>query len=295
MIDSERLRSFIAFAEELNFTRAALRLHLSQPALHVQIRKLGEDVGAPLYTRAGRALALTSQGRELLGFARELRDRTDTFLKGLGQPGPRQVVLAAGEGTLLYLLGEAIRKAARLPGVNLRVLTRDREGTLAALGSGETHLGVTTLDVVPEGLSATLLRRAGMLLVMPRGHRLAGKRRVGLADLAGERLILPPAARPHRQQVARALASAGVAWELALEATGWEVMLHYASLGVGLAIVNDTCRLPRGAVARPLPALPALQYYVLHKARLGLAPPAEALRALIVEAFARPALGARGR
>jgi DNA-binding transcriptional LysR family regulator len=107
MIDS-RLASFLAFGEELNFTRAAARLHLSQPALHVQIRKLAEDVGDPLYRRVGRALELTPAGRELLGFGRELRDRTDSFLASLRGASPQRVVLAAGEGALLYSLGPAI-------------------------------------------------------------------------------------------------------------------------------------------------------------------------------------------
>jgi DNA-binding transcriptional LysR family regulator len=283
MIDSGRLTSFIAFAEELNFTRAAARLHISQPALHVQIGKLAEDVGASLYRRVGRALELTVQGRELLGFGREVRERTDNFLASMNGGSAQRVVLAAGEGTLLYGLGPAIRRAAQLPDVKLQVLTRDREGTLAALANAEAHLGVTALDVVPETMTATLLRRAGMLLVMPSGHRLGRKRRVRLADLAGERLIVPPPSRPHRQLVARSLADAGIDWEVALEATGWEVMLHYAALGVGLAIVNDICRIPRGAVARPLAGLPALSYYVLHRSHLGLSAPAERLRRLIIE------------
>jgi DNA-binding transcriptional LysR family regulator len=287
MIDAGRLTSFIAFAEELNFTRAAARLHLSQPALHVQIKRLGEDLGAPLYRRVGRALELSAQGRELLGFGRELRERTDRFLASLKGPSPERVVLAAGEGILLYGLSAAIRKTAQLPGVKVQVLTRDRDSTLAALATAEAHVGVTALEVVPDGLEATPLRRVGMVLVLPAGHKLARKRRVRLADLAGERLIVPPAHRPHRQMLARALASAGVAWEVALEASGWEVMLHYAALGVGLAIVNDICRIPRGAVARPLPELPALSYYVLHRRHLGLSAPAQALRAQIIETLGR--------
>jgi DNA-binding transcriptional LysR family regulator len=168
------------------------------------------------------------------------------------------------------------------------VLTRDREGTLAALSSAEAHIGVTALDTVPDTMSATPLRRVGMLLVMHRGHRLARKRRVRLADLAGERLIVPPAGRPHRDLVTRALASAHVDWEPALEAAGWEVMLHYAALGVGLAIVNDICRIPSGATARPLAEIPALRYYVLHRRQLPLAPPAARLRGLIVAALSPP-------
>src|SRR5688572_6965708 len=173
MLDAARLESFIAFGEELNFTRAAVRLHLSQPALHVQIKRLGEEIGAPLYRRIGRAISLTAQGQQLLAFARELRERTEGFLSELGGKAPRNVVLAAGEGTLLYALGPALRKAAQLPGANIRVLTRDRDGVLAALAASEAQLGVTALDVVPEIFAATQLRRVGMLLVMPRGHRLA--------------------------------------------------------------------------------------------------------------------------
>ena len=286
MIDSTRLSSFVAFAEELNFTRAAARLHISQPALHVQIQKLAEEVGAPLYRRVGRALELTGQGREVLAFGRELHQRTETFRASLAGHSAERVVLAAGEGALLYVLGPAVRKMARTSGVLLRVLTRDRDGTLAALASAEANLGVTALEVVPESLQATLLRRAGMLVVVPRTHRLARKRRVALADLARERLIVPPANRPHRQFIARALDAAGVPWEVAVEAGGWELMLNYAAAGVGLAVVNDICRIPAGAVARPLSGMPALSYYLLHSKRAPLMPGAAELKRLIGEAFA---------
>jgi len=76
MIRSEWLTAFIGFAEELNFTRAAARMHLSQPAFHVQIRRLSEAMGVTLYERRGRNLVLTPHGRELLAFARDSRDRT---------------------------------------------------------------------------------------------------------------------------------------------------------------------------------------------------------------------------
>jgi DNA-binding transcriptional LysR family regulator len=293
MID-QRLRSFIVFGEELNFTRAGTRLHVSQPALHVQVKRLEAEVGFPVYQRVGRSIVLTPQGRALLAFARDLRERSDAFLAELGGATPQRLVLAAGEGVLLYALGPALRQAAQWPDVKLRVLTRDREGTLAAVAAAEAHLGVTALDTAPEHVAATPLRRVGMLLVMPRGHRLARKRRVRLADLAGERLIVPPAGRPHRELVTRALASAGVEWEPALEAAGWEVMLHYAALGVGLAIVNDICRVPAGATARPLSEIPALRYYVLHRTQLPLSPPAEHLRRLIIETLAARERRARG-
>jgi DNA-binding transcriptional LysR family regulator len=62
------------------------------------------------------------------------------------------------------------------------------------------------------------------------------------------------------------LANAGVAWRVAVEAGGWELMLHFASLGIGLAIVNGCCRLPPGLVAKPLEELPRVRYQVLQRA-----------------------------
>jgi len=285
MIRSEWLASFIAFAEEMNFTRAAARLHVSQPAFHVQIRKLGETLGASLYERAGRGLVLTAKGRELLAFARESRDETDAFLERFsGEGSLGTTVLAAGEGTLLYVLGSSLHAHA-VQGARLRILTRDRDGTVEALATREAHLGVAALEVVPDGLRATRLRRAGMVLAMPRGHRLARAGRVHLRDLAGERLIVPPPEARHRQTLTRVLGGAGIDWEVALEASGWPLMLEYTRLGVGLAIVNDICRLPTGTTSVPIPDLPAIDYYLLESAGRRRAPTVESLRAVIIGAF----------
>jgi DNA-binding transcriptional LysR family regulator len=287
MIRSEWLEAFIAFAEELSFTRAAARMHISQPAFYVQIQRLAETVGVPLYERRGRNLVLSPQGGELLAFARDARDRDDGFRARLGGlPGQALVVLAAGEGVLLYVLGKPLRQAAAGGDLRLRILTRDRARTLAALSAGEAHLGVAAMEVVGDGVQATRVHRAGMMLVMPAAHRLARQRRVRLKDLAGERLIVPPAESAHRQMLSRALGAAGVAWEIALEATGWPLMLDYARLGAGLAVVNDICPPPRGTVARPLPELPAIDYHVMHRSGAALSPQAERLRALIKDAFA---------
>jgi DNA-binding transcriptional LysR family regulator len=288
MLRSEWLTSFIAFAEELSFTRAAARLHISQPAFHVQIRKLGEALGATLYERAGRGLVLTTKGRELVAFARETRDETEAFLARFsGERAEPTTVLAAGEGTLLYVLGPALRSHLAGRGARLRILTRDREGTIAALAAREAHLGVAALEVVPDGVRATRVRRAGMMVVMPRGHRLARHSRAALRDLAGERLIVPPPEARHRQTLTRVLGAAGVEWEIALEASGWPLMLEYARLGAGLAIVNDVCRLPAGTTARPVPELPAIDYYVLEPSAGRRSAPVDELRAVIIEAFKR--------
>src|SRR5688500_7316736 len=140
MIHSEQLRAFLAFGEAQNFTRAAERLHISQPALHVQIKKLGESLGVPLYARRGRRLELTVAGNTLLAFAREQQERTATLIADLKLERREDVVvLAAGEGTFLYLLGDALKSFQRVGRAQLRVLTRDREAAVAAVQLGEAH------------------------------------------------------------------------------------------------------------------------------------------------------------
>jgi LysR family transcriptional regulator, low CO2-responsive transcriptional regulator len=78
---------------------------------------------------------------------------------------------------------------------------------------------------------------------------------------------VPPDGRPLRSIVAAALLSAGVRWEVAVEAVGWPLTLHFVQLGAGLAIVNAICRLPAGVVSRPVPALPSTHYWLLGKPR----------------------------
>jgi DNA-binding transcriptional LysR family regulator len=282
MLDGESLAAFVVFAEQLNFTHAAALLHVSQPALHTRIRKLGEQLGVPLYRREGRALALTDAGREVVRFARELEGQTRELHDALHGARPTApVTLAAGEGSFLYLLGEPIRRFVRRGEAPLRLLTRDREQTLEALRRGEAQLGVAVLEVLPDDLECTVLCEVPQLLVMPSDHPLARKRKLRLEHLAGERMIIAPRNRPHYQTFAKAMLDAGVGWELAVETHGWPAMLHCVRLGLGLAIVNGSVKLPRGCVGRPVPELPTTRYWLLHAARISSA--AKTLADLIQE------------
>lgn len=280
------LRSFACFAEHLNFTRAAKVLHLSQPALHVQIARLSSELGVPLYSKRGRTLVLTPQGSRLLAFARDADLRAKTFVAELqGAPVDHPVVLASGEGAYLYLLSDALkafRKRSRSP---LSLLTRDQAGTLEAVRNGDADLGVAALESAPQDISLVIERLCDIdqVVVMPRSHPLAKKRAVQLVDLQGTALVVPKAGRPHRAMLARALESAGVRWEVAVEANGWELIVHFATLGLGLAVVNAFCRIPAGMVARPVRGLPSVRYSIFGRRNAFRSTATEMLRALIVE------------
>jgi len=288
MVNAEWVRAFVTFAETLNFTHAAARLHISQPALHVQIRKLGESLQAPLYVRHGRSLTLTAEGRKVLAFGREQEERTARLIDDVtGTPRDTGVVLAAGEGTFLHLLSGPLRAFQRGKGSKLRVLTRDREQALSAVQLGEAHLAVTVIDDIPPEVISRRVAKVGAAVVMPRNHPLARKRSIAIRDLRDEPLIAPPAGRPLRATLAQAWAAADQPLSPAVEANGWELMMRFAELGLGVAIVNDFCSPPRGTVRRPLSGLPSLQYQLLRLRAREQSAAALALEAAII-ASTRP-------
>src|ERR1043166_6139126 len=93
----EWLEAFIVFAERLSFTRAAQALHISQPALHVQIARLSDALGASLYRRDGRVLVLTPQGLDTLRLARDIRDRAHELAEVVRTGGSARPVMRSEE------------------------------------------------------------------------------------------------------------------------------------------------------------------------------------------------------
>jgi DNA-binding transcriptional LysR family regulator len=280
----EWLFAFVVFAEHLNFTRAAAVLHISQPALHVQIKKLAGSVGRPLYRRDGKSLSLTPEGRHLAAFGREVQERGRSVLEELrGQPRSGPVVLASGQGAFLYLLGPAIRRFPKQTWP-LRMVSMPGPQAIESVREARAHLCVAALpgDGAPADLGCEVLRSVGQSVIVPSSHRLARRRSLRPADLADEQLVVAPAGSPHRVMLTQLLESASVTWTVAVEATGWELMLQFARYGVGIAVVNDFCPAPRGMRSIPLEGAPTIAYHLVSRPGL-TSPGAATMRELIVE------------
>ncbi len=269
MIETSQLRAFASFAEDTNLSRAARRLHLSQPAVHAQIRRLSEELGTALYRRSGRGLVLTPEGVLVAAFARDADERTKGLLARLrGELAPQRVVLAAGSGALLYVIAEGLRAFLRRRAVRVDLLTVDAASAIAAVRSGLAHVGVAVCSTPPEDLAVHRLADVEQILVVPKGHALARahRSRCTLESLTGERLVAPPEGRPHRDMLDAALHARGVRVEIGAVAQGWELTLRLVELGFGVAVVNGCCRLPRGLVSRPLRELPKVSYVAFTRA-----------------------------
>lgn len=271
---SDWLEAFLIFSDALNFTRAAERLHISQPALHVKIGKLSEHIGKPVYQKAGRNLLLTAEGQQLQAFARDHVEQADHFLRILRNGSAEQeVCLSAGEGTFLYLLGDAVSSFMKQSSSKLKIRTGNHREIVENVLSGDAHIGITPMDAEHDNLISAHYSQVGQVLVMPKAHPLVAKPKIGLKSLKGERLIVPPESRPHRILINRLLMDLQVDWHVSVEVSGWELMLNFVKRGMGLAIVNEFCNIPAGLVARPLPEFPSLQFKLI-KRRHGMSNPA---------------------
>jgi DNA-binding transcriptional LysR family regulator len=260
-LEADGLRSFAVFAEHRNFTAAAAALRISQPSLHVKIRRLGEALGVDLYERHGRQLSLTPAGEALAALALDTRRRLDDFLRELHNAATA-FTITAGRGTFRWVLPAAMRRIGNA-GRRLQVITADRDSAIATLVSGRADLAVIAYDPPPLDLEAVEIAVYPQILVIGSGHPLARRARVRLADLAGLDLVVPPVGRPHRRALERALLEAGTAWRPVAEVDGWDLLVQFAALGMGATVVNGCVDVPEGLTAVPIRDLPTVRYWAV--------------------------------
>lgn len=271
LLEADAVHAFGVFAAHRNFTTAAAALRISQPSLHVKIGKLAAGLGVPLYRRSGRTLVLTPAGQRLAAYAADVARRAEDLLRELRQT-PTTLTVAAGRAALLWVIGDAIR-TARARGQRIQVITADSDAALAALADGRADVAVTGYDPPPRQVRATQIAAYPQILVVDSGHPLAGRTRLRLRDLAGLDLVVPPAGRPHRRALERALLSAGVRWQPVAEADGWDLLVHFAGLGIAAAVVNGCVPVPGGMAGIPIADLPAVRYWAAWRPQRHPQPP----------------------
>jgi DNA-binding transcriptional LysR family regulator len=271
LLESDALRAFGVFAEHRNFTAAAAVLRISQPSLHVKVRKLAAGLGVKLYERDGRRLVLTAAGQRLAAFAADGSRRADELMREL-RGGLPELTVAAGQGAFRWVISRAIRRVSA-EGRRVRVITGDRDAALAALSGGRADLAVIGYDPPPRHFDAVQIHRYPQVLVVDSAHPLAARDRLRLADLEGMDLVVPLPDRPHRRALERAFLDAGVDWRPVAEADGWDLLVHFAKLGIGATIVNGCVPVPEGLAAVPVTDLPAVRYWAVWRPRPQSEPP----------------------
>lgn len=257
-VELRHLRYFIAVAEELHFGRAAARVHIAQPPLSQQIRKLEEELGVQLFTRAGRGIALTHAGGVFLSEARQILCRTDRAVETArradrGMIGPLLVACGPmGAQSVLARVLPEFRK--RHPDVEL-VLREFLSGDIVeALHGGSVEVGLLLPDFDSELLRRETLMSVPMLAALPAAHPLARRRRIHLNDLADENFVVVSRhlSAGFYGHVMACCQRAGFTPAVIEEATYIPTLLVMVAAGYGVALVPSVVKPEPGVALIPL-------------------------------------------
>lgn len=243
-MEVRHLRYFVAVAEEQHFGRAADRLHMAQPPLSQQIRRMEAELGAPLFHRTTRRVELAPAGEALIERARRILADLEIAVADarLAARGERGKLAIGFTGSATYALLPAVAAAVReqLPDVHLTLHGEMfTPAQVDALIEGSIDLAILRPPVFRVEVEVEVLRREPLIAVLPARHRLAESATVAVADLADEpfvaystdfRSILHDA-------VERTCQAHGYLPRVAIEVKETATMIAFVAAGLGVALV----------------------------------------------------------
>ena len=248
-MELNQLETFLAVAEERSFSRAAQRMHRTQPAISQVIRKLEESIGETLFDRAARDGSLTAAGALLRDYALRLlalRSEASSALGELKSLERGQLQLAANEYTCLYLLPaiEAFRR--EFPHVNVTVHRALASRIPEELNLRTFEIGVVSFRPDPAQFRTIAVYGDSLAFVVSPNHPLAKAGRVSIDDLGEENFIAHHVASPLRKKVIEAFQRYRTPLNMGIELPTIEAIKRFVAMGSGVALV------PHLTVAREL-------------------------------------------
>ena len=239
-MELNQLETFLAVAEERSFSRAAVRLHRTQPAVSQVIRKLEASVGETLFDRAARDGSLTASGALLRDYALRLlalRREASSALAELKSLERGRLQLAANEYTCMYLLPaiDAFRREA--PQVNVTVHRMLASRIPEELNLRTFEMGVISFRPDPEQFRTIAVYGDSLDLIVSPHHPLAGLHRVSINDLGNELFIAHNVASPLRRKVIETFQRYRTPLNMGIELPTIEAIKRFVAMGNGVALI----------------------------------------------------------
>jgi len=240
------LQCFVTLAEELNFSRAAERLHVAQPALSQQIRALEERVGTQLIDRSRRPLRLTEAGQYLATEARQILGAlSDATLATLEIGAGRRGWLAIGfTRSAMYSILPVALKAFHhaYPQVELKLFEMLTDEQADALRDMRIHVGIGRQPLPMDGYTTLPLLRERLVVMMAADHPLAKHKKVRVDELADTPLIVYPKHQnaQFKRTVQALYRDAGVTPVVAHEASEIQTAIALVAAGLGVTVVGES-------------------------------------------------------
>jgi len=250
----QQVEYFLAVARAGSFSRAAADLHVAQPSVSEQLRKLERELGAPLFTRRPRGVELTEAGRAFRPYAERVLAELENGRRAVldqAQAVRGRVRIGAPPTVGTHVLPSVLASfRARYAEAELVLTQAPTRLIIDALLRGELDLAVAQLPAARPELASLELFSEDLVAVVAADHPLAHQQDVALADLADQPFVLPWEGYELRATVVNACEAAGFTPRVGAEAGDLDTVLRFVGAGLGVSIV------PRLAIEPELPSAP---------------------------------------
>jgi LysR family transcriptional regulator, low CO2-responsive transcriptional regulator len=285
-----QLRIFEAVARHHSISRAAAELHLTQPAVSMQVKQLEEQIGVPLLEQVGRRLFLTEAGKELRGHAQGIAGRVDGMnaameqFRGLERGLLRMAVVSTANYFVPKLIADFNR---RHPGVRVALQVANRDEVLATLADNGTDLAITGRPPDNADVVAQAFMDNPLVVIAAADHPLSGAKTVPLARLAEETLVVREPGSGTRAAVERHLTAQGLVPRTGCEIHTNEALKQAVRAGLGIGIVSAQTidlELQTGClVVLPVAGFPIMRrWFLLHRSAKRLSAAALTFREMLL-------------
>ena len=284
-MELRHLRYFIAVAEEENVSRAALKLHVSQPGLSRQIRDLEDELGFLLLQRSAKSVRLTEAGRVFLTEARAVVQRAADGVKAaraVATGGRGEIHVGYAPSLTTRILPPTLRAfQAELPGVRVKLHDLATEEMLSGLRDGKLQIAFLVKPDAARlrGLRFHELARDSVRVALSLNHPLARRRAITLAEVAREPLIIYSRQDypEYYESVAALLSAANVKPRVAEEHDSVTSLIAAVEAGSGVALVSESVACITGPRLKLTPLSPAPVPFIVGAtwSSKGLSSPAE--------------------
>jgi DNA-binding transcriptional LysR family regulator len=285
-----QFRVFEAVARHLSFSRAAEELHLSQPAVSMQVRGIETILGIPLTEQLGKKIFLTEAGREVLHASQAITARLDDLQANLAQLrsiDSGQLSLAATSTVNVVATDMLARFRGRHPGVSVHLDVSNRAAVLDQLVGNRIDLAI--MGQVPDGLGLEAIRFMDnpLVAIAPPDHPLVGKKNISVESLAAESFLVREAGSGTRGAMERFFAARALEIHSSMEMSSNEAIKQAVQAGLGLGILSlqtleMELALERLAVL-DVEGFPILRHwYIVHRANKRLSPVALAFKGFVL-------------
>ena len=252
-MDLGALKIFLAVAQERSFSRAAAKVHRTQPAVSQAVRRLEVELGEQLFDRSSKTGTLTEAGRMLQNYGQRLvrlAEETESAVRDLRDMRRGRVLIGANEAAVHTLLPLISRFRQRYPDITIDVRRVPARQIAVEVQQGSLDFGALTFHPSEEGLLEVPVGTDELVLLVPPSHRLADRRQVAMEDIAEERVVAHNDPSPARERVLRLFEEHHVPLNMVIALPSLDGIKRAVELKLGVALLPRRCAITEIASGR---------------------------------------------